>query len=261
MKKKLVDVAVVSAIMRIAYGMPILVGLAVLGFAGESAATPLPTTLDQLLTPGATTSFSGLGYSTIQAVWGNGAVRTGPPTTGVAVAGALSGSESGLLFTGVGGSLAYADTPLASLAGTTFGASVIYDVTAPAGSLIDDFTISYAGLESGTASVDVKGAVRDPTTLGVLGSFNFNAASDSVHVILTTPESEVQVFTSLTLSSGLPIFGGAAGSAELTSLQETFSTTGQGGPPSVPEPATLSLFAIGVFGLAVRTRHHRARTN
>jgi hypothetical protein len=76
-------------------------------------------------------------------------------------------------------------------------------------------------------------------------------------VILSTPETEVRVFTSLTLDTGSPIFGGTSGSAQLDSLQETFSLSGGSGPPSVPEPGTLALMGIGVLGFVAMRRAKR----
>jgi PEP-CTERM motif len=221
-----------------------------------AAPITLPTTYDQLAVAGATTSVGNQTYSQFQGLWGNGAPGTGPNgLSGIAVSGAFNGSEFGLLFQGVSGPLAFAHDPSAG-PGASFGGSLIYFASAPAGNLIDDFTISYVGSQSGTSSFDVNGALQDPS-FHVVGSFSFNTASGSAHVVLSTPLPEVRVFTSVTLSAGVPIFGGSPGSADLTSLQETFS---EAGAHAIPEPATLGLVGMGLVTFLLLQRRPRTKT-
>jgi hypothetical protein len=216
----------------------------------------LPTTYDQLAVAGATTSVGNQTYSQFQGLWGNGAGGTGPNgLSGIAVGGTFNGSEPGLLFQGASGPLAFANDPSGG-PGASFGGSLIYFASAPAGGLIDDFTISFAGSESGTSSVDVHGGLQDPS-FHTVGSFSFTTASGGSHVVLSTPLPEVRVFTSVTLQAGLPIFGGAVGSAQLSSLEETFSGAAA---TTIPEPATLGLVGIGLVTFLLRQRRPRTKT-
>jgi len=192
---------------------------------------PLPTTLDQLLVPGAfvtaansneTDTFSNFTFS----------VSAIPPTTPVLEAGQITvsqfgpvGVESGITLSG-----AFFAPP-----GTVIDYKIGYVVSAPAGFLINDALLSASiGVNGGSGSVLITELF---TPLGGGPATGIEVSSGGVPQVITAlPESQ-----SYLVQKDILIFGGSNG-ATVSIINQAFSST------NVPEPGSMALLGIGMTG-------------
>jgi len=192
---------------------------------------PLPTTLDQLLVPGAfvtaansneTDTFSNFTFS----------VSAIPPTTPVLEAGQINvsqfgpvGVESGITLSG-----AFFAPP-----GTVIDYKIGYVVSAPAGFLINDALLSASiGVNGGSGSVLITELF---TPLGGGPATGIEVSSGGVPQVITAlPESQ-----SYLVQKDILIFGGSNG-ATVSIINQAFSST------NVPEPGSMALLGIGMTG-------------
>jgi len=194
---------------------------------------PLPTTLDQLLVPGAfttainsneTDTFSNFTFS-------SSAI---PPTTPVLAAGQITVSQYGPIGIESGFTLSGA---FFAPANTIVDYKLSYIVSAPVGFLITDALLSASmGVNGGTGSViitELLTAIPPGSGSGVLGVGTGGAASDTIPL---TPGSN-----SYLVQKDILLNGGSNG-ATASIINQAFSSQG------VPEPSSMALLGIGMTG-------------
>jgi hypothetical protein len=192
---------------------------------------PLPTTLDQLLVPGAfttainsneTDTFSNFTFS-------SSAI---PPTTPVLTPGEITvgpfgpvGIESGITLSGA------FFAPPGTIVDYKFG----YVVSAPAGFVINDALLSASmGINGGTGSVIITELF---TPLGGGPATGIEVSTGGAPQVTTLlPPSQ-----SYLVQKDVLIFGGSNG-ATVSIINQAFSSTG------VPEPSSMALLGIGMTG-------------
>jgi hypothetical protein len=193
----------------------------------RAGSVTLPTTLDNLLVTGATTTvvgaetltFSNFGYSTIP--------------TGVAPASGISV----LPFTSIGTGIEFQSATWVAAPGATLDVSITYVVTAPAGEKLTDAFLGITGGNfQGTGTISageslVNAATGAPiTTLeaAIPGVPSATANFAGVQSILVTKD--------------ILITGGSKG-ATVSIVDQGFSSTS-----TVPEPNSMALLGIGMAG-------------
>jgi len=210
-------------------------GLIVWGIGAPDARAgfvPLPTTLDQLLVPGAFTTaqnsneidtFSNFTFS----------VSAIPPTTPVLTAGAITVSQFGPVGVESGITLSGAFfAPPGTIVDYKFG----YEVSAPAGFVINDALLSASmGINGGTGSVIITELF---TPLGGGAATGIEVSTGGAPSAFTPlPPSQ-----SYLVQKDVLIFGGSNG-ATVSIINQAFSSTG-----GVPEPSSMALLGIGMTG-------------
>jgi len=193
---------------------------------------PLPTTLDQLLIAGNTTTaansnetdtFSGFTFS----------VSAIPPTTPVLIPGQINvaqfgplGIESGLTLSGA----------FFAPAGTIVDYKLSYTVSAPAGFVINDALLSASmGVNGATGSVVIT-ELLTPSNGGAALGMTISTAGAPSETIALPPANSYFV------QKDILIQGGSDGST-VSIVNQAFSST-----PSVPEPTSIALLGIGMTG-------------
>jgi hypothetical protein len=192
---------------------------------------PLPTTLDQLLVPGAfvtainsneTDTFSNFSFG----------VSGIPPTTPVLTAGQITveqfgpiGDESGITLSG-----AFFAPP-----GTILDYKFGYVVSAPLGFVINDAFLSASfGVNGGNGSVIIT-ELFTPFGGGPATGIEVSTGGDP---FVLTPLPPAQSYL---VQKDVLIFGGNNG-ATVSIINQGFSSTG------VPEPSSIALLGIGMTG-------------
>jgi len=196
----------------------------------------LPTTYDQLLPAGTTTTvigaetlvFSTFGYSS------STMVGAGTPTPGVPPASAITvnsfsvSNETGLAFGGT----------LSAGIGNVVDVAISYTVTAPAGEFINDAVSISAGGPiggTGTGTYTINETIVNAGNLGqTLGVLNTGLGNPSASVSFTPVQS---VF----VTKDIFLTGGSTG-LSLSVIDQGYSSTG------VPEPTSVALLGIGMTG-------------
>jgi len=213
--------------------LSIAAGLVVMGIGALDARAgnvPLPTTLDQLLVPGATTTalnsnetetFSSFSFS----------VSAIPPTTPVLAASQITvgqfgpiGLESGLTISGA----------FFAPAGTIVDYKFDYTVTASAGSINDALLSASMGVNGGNGSVIIT-ELFTPLNGGPATGIEVSTGG-APQVVTPLPPSQ-----SYLVQKDVLIFGGNNG-ATVSIINQAFSSTG------VPEPSSMALLGIGMTG-------------
>jgi len=195
----------------------------------RASSVGLPTTLDQLLVAGATTSvaapnetetFSNFTYSTSP-------TGSPPAAADVSVKAFQAGGEAGLTFTG-----AFAAAPNA-----TIDYAISYVVTAPTGHLLTDASVSGVLNPFGGSGVGSIGETLINNATGAvittLAAFGTGSVSDSV---------TFAGVSSILVEKDILLVGGSGG-VGLSFVNQGYSSSGK-----IPEPATLSLLGIGMTG-------------
>jgi len=192
---------------------------------------PLPTTLDNLAgVPGAFVvagtepdTFSNFTFS-------SSSIPPGVPLltpAGVTVKEFLAGTESGITFSGA----------FFAPAGTVVDYALSYVVTAPAGSVINDATLS--GVFStfgGTGSVSVGESLFNSANGALLGTLEIASPPGAASDTITFPS-----VNQILVQKDIILVGGSNG-ASISFVNQGFSST------AVPEPTSMALLGIGMTG-------------
>jgi len=201
---------------------------------------PLPTTFDQLLIPGnfttvaapnETDTFSNFTY-------GTSPVGSPPTAANITVRAFNAGPEAGLTFSG----------GFNALAGTTVDYSISFVATAPAGSFIDDATLSGVfSTFNGTGMGSIGETVLNAATGAALGKLEISssgAVSDTINFAGVN---------SVIIQKDLILVGGSNG-ASLSIFNDGVSSS------AIPEPQSLVMLAIGMGGFFTLHRFFKKRT-
>jgi hypothetical protein len=219
--------------------LAIAAALLVAGFAAPDARAgniPLPTQLSSFVNPdgssnGNFTTVLAPGEGTIGDTFSSFSYSTdpvgAPPTAANITVKAFlpPGNEGGITFSG-----GFNAAP-----GMTVDYALSYVVTAPAGHLISDATLSAAmGNNGGTGTVSIVELLTFP-----------DGSGKSMEVSLPGSSQETITFPgvqSILVQKDMFLNGGSLG-ANVTFVNQGFSST------SIPEPASMALLGIGMTGL------------
>jgi len=222
--------------------LTIAAGLLVAGMTAPDAhagSVGLPTTLDNLLPTGTTTTVDGtssggevLTFSNFQytssTVVGTTTTHGVPPASIFSVTAFAASGETGFTL----------NSTLFAAAGTMVDVSLSYVVTAPAGELINDaFLSTTGGILGTTGGYSVKETFVDATTLLPI----LPAPPLAANALAPTVTGYFAGHQSILVSKDIFLFGGDGGTS-LSVITQAFSSTG------VPEPSSMALLGIGMTG-------------
>jgi len=229
---------------RQSFLLTIAAGLLVAGIAAQdvrAGSVALPTTLDNLLPTGTTTTVVGAETLTFSNfTYSSSSVPTGsaPPASVFNVNAFTAGSETGFSLNGT----------LSAPVNTVVDVSISYIVTAPVGQLINDAVLITAGgpINGGTGSYTVNETLVNASTFAPITTM----AGTSMNPSQTATFAGVN---SILVTKDIFVSGGTGGES-LSFITQGFSST------TVPEPASMALLGIGMTSFLAFRRFFKRTT-
>jgi hypothetical protein len=155
----------------------------------------------------------------------------------------ITQSTSGLAFTNNTGSWT-----------TPTGSSVIGYTITVTGSTIETVGLGFTATASGGAAAFVGETVTDSVNKK---DYSLQVFTDGAGPLADTTSASVTLapaVNSLRVVKSIDVATAGTGSASITLVDNTFTTSGGGEEPGIPEPMSLALLPLGIAGLALRKK-------